>query len=208
MITIIVGSDVYSTNPILTYKPNTSNGLDYHYYHNDHLFTPQRLTDSTGTLSWSANYSAFGKATITKETITNNLRFPGQYYDTDIKLAQNYYRDYSAELGRYVESDPIGLDGGVNTFGYVGQNPLLYYDEKGQFFWVAAGLVGVLLTTYFYLYYKCLKSCDKAFPPDPLCPKKNNESWQCRTHCVRIGVMSATPVTPNTPGVIQSVTGG
>ncbi len=48
--------------------------------------------------------------------------FPA-YYGADIKLAQNYYRDYSAELGRYVESDPIGLDGGVNFYSYVEQNP-------------------------------------------------------------------------------------
>ncbi|PIE46568.1 MAG: hypothetical protein CSA42_07820, partial [Gammaproteobacteria bacterium] len=103
-----------------------------HFYHNDHLFTPQRLTDNTGTLSWSADYSAFGETTITKETIINNLRFPGQYYDADIKLAQNYYRDYSAELGRYIETDLISLNGGINLYAYSLNSPLIMIDPEGM----------------------------------------------------------------------------
>ncbi len=126
----LFGANSYSTNPILTYKKNGAN-LEYHFYHNDHLFTPQRLTDSIGVLSWSADYSAFGETTITKETITNNLRFPGQYYDKDIKLAQNYFRDYSAELGRYVESDPIGLNGDFNFYNYSESNSIVFVDSFG-----------------------------------------------------------------------------
>ncbi len=137
----LFGSNIYSTSPILTYKLNSSNGLDYHYYHNDHLFTPQRLTDNTGTLSWSADYSAFGETTITKEIITNNLRFPGQYYDVDIKLAQNYFRDYSAKLGRYMQSDFIGIRGGINIYGYAFNNTNLYIDPEGRFFFVG-GIIG------------------------------------------------------------------
>ena len=43
----------------------------------------------------------------------------------------NYYRDYDPSIGRYIESDPIGLLGGLNTFGYVSQNPLSGYDPRG-----------------------------------------------------------------------------
>jgi RHS repeat-associated protein len=46
-------------------------------------------------------------------TFTCNLRFPGQYFDKETNLHYNYYRDYSPEIGRYIESDPIGLAGGV-----------------------------------------------------------------------------------------------
>ena len=58
-------------------------------------------------------------------------RFPGQVYDVETNLHYNYYRDYDPQTGRYVQSDPIGLQGGINTFGYVGGNPLTYVDPEG-----------------------------------------------------------------------------
>jgi RHS repeat-associated protein len=63
--------------------------------------------------------------------VSYNLRFPGQYYDSETGLSQNYFRDYDPAVGRYVESDPIGLKGDPNTYGYVRQNPLLRVDPSG-----------------------------------------------------------------------------
>lgn len=59
------------------------------------------------------------------------LRFPGQYFDRETNLAYNYYRDYDPSTGRYVQSDPVGLDGGLNTFAYVGSRPIAIVDFLG-----------------------------------------------------------------------------
>ena len=117
-----------------TNSDDNASGTTVHYYINDHLSTPQRLVDQNGDVMWEATYEAFGAATITTETITQNHRFPGQYFDQESGLVYNWNRYYDPELGRYVTSDPIGLGGGINTFGYVGGNPLMRTDFSGLFF--------------------------------------------------------------------------
>jgi len=107
-------------------------GANTYYYHNDHLATPQKMTDSTGTVVWAADYKPFGEATVTISTITNNLRFPGQYYDAETGLNYNYRRDYNSLTGRYVEADPLGVEGGNNhLYLYADANPNLNYDIDG-----------------------------------------------------------------------------
>jgi RHS repeat-associated protein len=60
-----------------------------------------------------------------------NIRFPGQYYDQETGLHYNYFRYYDPSTGRYINSDPVGLGGGLNTYAYVGNNPLKYLDFYG-----------------------------------------------------------------------------
>jgi RHS repeat-associated protein len=69
------------------------------------------------------------------QRLTLNLRFPGQYFDAETGLYYNYFRDYDLGTGRYIESDPVGLEGGLNTYGYSYQNPVLNIDPDGRFVW-------------------------------------------------------------------------
>lgn len=103
-----------------------------HFIHTDHLGTPVVMTDATQQVTWRAEYMPFGKAIIdAASTAELNLRFPGQYFDEETGLHHNYYRDYDPELGRYVQSDPIGLDGGINTYSYALANPVRFTDRFG-----------------------------------------------------------------------------
>ena len=100
-------------------------------YQNDHLNTPQMLTRPNGSVVWQGQYDAFGEVTQTNTQVSNPIRFPGQYYDQETGLHYNWNRYYDPEIGRYVTSDPIGLGGGLNTFGYGYQNPLYWTDPEG-----------------------------------------------------------------------------
>jgi RHS repeat-associated protein len=106
------------------------------YVHPDHLNTPQKMTDATQAIVFDRVQQPFGEpATTGSPGATNNLRFPGQYADSESLLNYNLMRDYDPTLGRYIESDPIGLEGAsttsINLFGYVGQNALRYADPYG-----------------------------------------------------------------------------
>jgi RHS repeat-associated protein len=106
--------------------------LSTHYFHVDHLGTPQYLTDNTGAVVWSADYEPFGKVSVAlSSSRTQSLRFPGQYYDAETGLHDNWWRTYDPGSGRYLQSDPIGLMGGLSTYGYGYQNPLKVTDPEG-----------------------------------------------------------------------------
>ena len=105
------------------------------YFHVDHLNTPQAMTDSSMNLVWKADQEPFGKTTLTTMAVENPLRFPGQYADTETGLFQNWWRDYDPSLGRYIESDPIGLRGGTSTYSYVHGSPLTGVDPRGLIKW-------------------------------------------------------------------------
>jgi RHS repeat-associated protein len=68
---------------------------------------------------------------LSGQQFTFDLRFPGQQFDKETNLYYNFFRDYDPQTGRYVESDPIGLGGGINTYSYVGANPVSFIDPFG-----------------------------------------------------------------------------
>ncbi len=80
---------------------------------------------------WDGVFDPFGNAAAVTGTVVNPLRFPGQYQDTETALAQNWFRDYDSTIGRYAESDPMGLVGGVNSYAYVGNAPISKTDRQG-----------------------------------------------------------------------------
>lgn len=95
----------------------------------DHLGTPQVLTDQNQAVVWQSNSTPFGEEQ--NPSPQQSLRFPGQYADAESGYSYNYFRDYDPSLGRYVQSDPIGLKGGINTYAYVAGNPLTRIDPLG-----------------------------------------------------------------------------
>jgi type VI secretion system secreted protein VgrG len=85
------------------------------------------LTD----LAWAQRAMAFGKATVVSESVVNNLRFPGQYYDSETDMNYNYFRDYNPSTGRYAQYDPVGFASGPNPFLYSEASPNRFIDSLG-----------------------------------------------------------------------------
>ncbi|WP_269791660.1 RHS repeat-associated core domain-containing protein [Stenotrophomonas sp. Iso1] len=111
-----------------------------HYVEPDHLGTPRLVFNPLRNVpvwTWDIKGEAFGNSVpnqdpdIDDQDFVFDMRFPGQRYDAVSGLNYNYYRDYDPSSGRYVQSDPIGLGGGISTYGYVGGNPMGAIDPSG-----------------------------------------------------------------------------
>lgn len=119
--------------PIAVLEP----GVNY-YVHADYRNTPRQIDDKNQAAVWAWDPKVFGDNPPNQnppggstKALTYNLRFPGQYYDSESGTFYNYFRDYNPALGRYLESDPVGLSAGINPYAYVGGNPLLLTDGFG-----------------------------------------------------------------------------
>ncbi|RZZ88591.1 RHS repeat protein [Pseudoxanthomonas winnipegensis] len=110
------------------------------YIEPDHLGSPRVVIDpvaNTAIWKWDIQGEAFGATAPELDPDGNgmafnlDMRFPGQRYDAATGLNQNYFRDYESGRGRYAQSDPIGLNGGIATYAYVGANPVSRMDPLG-----------------------------------------------------------------------------
>lgn len=138
--------------PVGRVESSTTAVTSVHAIHSDHLNSPRALVNAqtqggqaAGTVVWrwrlnaasSTGSNAFGAQAASEDPDGNgtavrfDLRFPGQQSDAVVGLNYNYFRDYEAGTGRYVESDPIGLRGGVSTYGYVSGAPINRIDPLG-----------------------------------------------------------------------------
>jgi RHS repeat-associated protein len=128
------------------------NGSALYDLHTDRLGTPQFATDSTQNIQWQASYQPFGETSSVSGTITQNLRLPGQYFDSESGWNHNGFRNYLSDLGRYAEPDPLAMQGssrfydpligrfvipntiavGISGYAYVGDDPIDYIDPLGM----------------------------------------------------------------------------
>ena len=119
-------------------------GPELFFIHPDHLGTPRAVVDAVNRVQWRWDFASPFGDTVADETLSlqngitlryqrlrMDLRFPGQQYDVETGLHYNYFRDYDPATGRYVQSDPIGLRGGINTYAYVDSNPTAFSDSDG-----------------------------------------------------------------------------
>lgn len=118
------------------YQPNSfvplaliENGECYFFQCNQ-IGTPERLVDSNGQVVWQATYDTFGFAHVEIETVKNNLRLQGQYFDIETGLHYNLARYYDPQIGRFIQPDPIGLLGGTNHYQFA-PNPVSWVDPLG-----------------------------------------------------------------------------
>jgi RHS repeat-associated protein len=122
--------------PVATLQPNGSS-IAIYYVHTDHLGTPRKITrPSDNGLMWRWDPDTFGSLAPNQNpsglgTFTYNLRFPGMYALTESGLFYNYFRTYDPQMGRYIEADPVGLQGGINPYAYVDGNPVSLDDPSG-----------------------------------------------------------------------------
>jgi RHS repeat-associated protein len=118
--------------PIAIIQPSaTPTANQINYVVADRLGTPQVVTNTGGAMVWKTTYQPYGTTGTPSSTITQNLRLPGQYADTETGFSYNLNRDYMPNLGRYLESDPAGLQGGLNLYAYELDNPLRSSDPTG-----------------------------------------------------------------------------
>jgi RHS repeat-associated protein len=116
--------------------------VDVLYIHTDHLNAPAKISaPSTNAIVWRWDHDPYGNGAPNEDPDGNgqslqfNLRFPGQYFDAETGLHYNYMRDYDPRVGRYVESDPIGLGGGANPYAYANASPSMNVDPHGLLVW-------------------------------------------------------------------------
>ena len=121
--------------PVASLRQAASGSVTVYPIYTDHLDTPRLITNPANQVVWEWKTDTFGAGAANENpgglgVFSFNLRFPGQYYDAETGLHYNYFRDYDSTVGRYVESDPIGLAGGMNTYSYVQSNAIVRSDER------------------------------------------------------------------------------
>lgn len=128
----VVRKALIATGMMLGVVAGSASADQIYYMHTDHLNTPTVVTNQNRTVVWEGVRQPFGEMQETVATVRQPLRMPGQYHDVETGLSYNLHRNYDPRTGRYVQADPIGLDGGMSIYGYAYQNPILHTDPTGK----------------------------------------------------------------------------
>ncbi|WP_322873908.1 RHS repeat domain-containing protein [Marinobacter bohaiensis] len=125
--------------------PSFGQSAQMYFIHSDQLGSPVATTDENQAVIWKQERLPFGSSVEPEVSASAaRLGFPGQYLDRETGYRYNYHRDYDPNTGRYIESDPIGLAGGDNTYVYALSNPLRLKDLFGlDVYGINVGLSGV-----------------------------------------------------------------
>lgn len=147
---------LYATEWVAASKVGPAGGSDTHFFQYDASLAPTVAVDRDARLVGSLRLDPFGSLSsadtasdVHVPTTWSTARYAGQRYDAVARLSNNWRRHYDASTGRFVQSDPLGLAGGVNAFGYVSGDPLNAIDPTGEFLqflpWVGAAAGGIAL---------------------------------------------------------------
>lgn len=204
-----VPNSQWGTKPLWQAKVNINQTLQsasYHYLITDHLGTPQLAINGQGEQTWKMHSDAFGNIALDPNNqMTLNLRFPGQYYDQETGLSYNYQRDYNPKIGRYIQSDPLGLNGGINSFVYVENNPFKYMDARGELILFAPVVASEIVVVGAIAIYACTSnvSCRTAVTESI---KSIFNYCQSSYNQAQVGLFKYKPKSPNSPhGDIQKL---
>jgi RHS repeat-associated protein len=102
------------------------------YVHADHLGRPIRMTSPTKTTVWAATWKPWGEVQTLSGTTTNNLRYPGQYFQIETGLHYNHHRMYDPVTGRYTQADPLRFVDGPSVYAYAKNSPFMRLDRTGR----------------------------------------------------------------------------
>jgi len=130
-VTLAASTDGTTIADALLFAGPTVQPANLLYVHADHLGSPQKLTNTSQAIAWDGVFDPFGEEVALTGLAAMPMRFPGQYADDETGYSYNYFRDYEPTLGRYTQSDPVGLDAGFNTYAYVDSNSLKRIDALG-----------------------------------------------------------------------------
>jgi RHS repeat-associated protein len=171
---------------LLCLGPGSVQAQTLYFIQADHLNTPRLITNSAGAAVWRwDNQEPFGNDVPNENpsglgTLVVPLRFPGQYFDRETNLAYNFFRDYDPAIGRYVQSDPIGLIGGLNTYSYVRGNPISLTDPRGESWQVVVVVVVVGTWAINWTYWNVINpEPSPGTPPAPPLPPTGDNGLQC-----------------------------
>ncbi len=121
----------YTHGPGIDEPIAVTKGATTFFYHQDGLGTVTDLTDSVGATAKSYSYDAYGNLVDQVGTVEQPYTYTGREFDQETGLYYYRARYYDAASGRFLQQDPIGFAGGMNFYGYVGQNPTSFVDPFG-----------------------------------------------------------------------------